>query len=283
MTKFIRKYSLSTIGLVAALHSISMCQTQKASISYASLTTQLTTANNRFGFRLFDKIAKKQPDTNVCLSPTSISQSLQMVYNGAAGNTRTGMALALALQGLSLNDVNQGSHALLSSLAGTPTTAVKPQRVALPAKPKPQLAIANSLWIAHPNTMLPQFVKTTQTYYNAEVGPLQGAPNNINAWVTQHTKGKITQIVSAADLANAEAVLVNAVYFKGQWSTAFSPQQTIDAPFHLASGATKPCKLMTQDSHFDYAQSDTFQMVRLPYQGGRLENGNRDAERSNRA
>ena len=272
MPRSIRKYSLYTMGLVAALNGVSLCQPQKTSLSPAHLTKQLTTANNRFGFRLFDNLTKKQPDTNVCVSPTSISQALQMVYNGAAGRTSTGMALTLSLQGLSLNDVNQGSHNLLSSL---------PTNTAVAAKP--QLAIANSLWINQSHHLLPAFVQSTQTYYNAQVGSLQGAPNNINAWVAQHTNNKIMQIVTADDVAKAEAILVNAVYFKGQWSTAFSPQQTIDAPFHLASGATKPCKLMTQDSHFDYAQSDTFQMVRLPYQGGRLENGNRDAERSNRA
>ena len=260
MTRSIRKHSLYTMGLVAALNGVSLCQAQRASLSPVRLTKQITTANNRFGFRLFDNLTKKQPDTNVCVSPTSISQALQMVYNGAAGRTSTGMALALSLQGLSLADVNQGSHNLLSSL---------PTNTAVAAKP--QLAIANSLWIKQSQHLLPAFVQSTQTYYNAQVGSLQGAPNNINAWVAQHTNNKIMQIVTADDVAKAEAILVNAVYFKGQWNTPFNSQNTVDAPFHMAGGKVKSCKLMTLNSHFNYTQGDTFQMVRLPYQEERLE------------
>ena len=222
MTRSIHKYWLSAIGVVAALHSaaISQAQAQRAASNAmaSNLTdsvTRLTTANNRFGFRLFDNLAKKKPDTNMCLSPTSISQALQMVYNGAAGNTKNGMALALSLQDLRLADVNQDNRALLGSLTGLPAQEAKPQLAALTASPKPQLAIANSLWIANLNNILPPFVKTTQTYYNAQVGPLLSAPNNINAWVAQHTNNKITHIVSAADIKHADAVLVNAVYFKG--------------------------------------------------------------------
>ena len=278
MTRSIHKYWLSAIGVVAALHSaaISQAQAQRAASNAmaSNLTdsvTRLTTANNRFGFRLFDNLAKKKPDTNMCLSPTSISQALQMVYNGAAGNTKNGMALALSLQDLRLADVNQDNRALLGSLTGLPAQEAKPQLAALTASPKPQLAIANSLWIANLNNILPPFVKTTQTYYNAQVGPLLSAPNNINAWVAQHTNNKITHIVSAADIKHADAVLVNAVYFKGMWSTAFKPENTVDAAFHLAGGSTKTCKLMSLNSRFAYTQGDTFQMVRLPYQGDRLE------------
>jgi len=38
----------------------------------------------------------------------------------------------------------------------------------------------------------------------------------INAWVNDHTKGKIPKIVSQQALASAITVLTNAVYFHGQ-------------------------------------------------------------------
>ncbi len=88
---------------------------------------KIANADNRFGFRLFDEILKKDADTNICISPVSIAFALQMTYNGAKGTTQEAMAKALGLDGMSLEDVNQSSHALLSSLtAPEKTPAAKP-------------------------------------------------------------------------------------------------------------------------------------------------------------
>jgi hypothetical protein len=49
---------------------------------------KLATANNGFAFDLLKQIAKEQPGTNIFISPFSVSTALQMVGNGAAGETK---------------------------------------------------------------------------------------------------------------------------------------------------------------------------------------------------
>lgn len=249
--------------------------------------TRITTANNQFGFQLFREIESESEkpngggtDVNLCISPISITQALGMVFNGASGTTRTAMAKTLHVEGMSTNEINQGNKEFLSSLSASPTphtptppSATQPIDRPLiappapsPASVKPTLDIANSLWIAHPSEIRPAFLQQVKTYYGAEVGSLKGAPQNINAWVDQHTKGKITQIVSAQDIdRSTSAVLVNAVYFKGAWSKPFQPTRTTEKPFHLTTGTTTPCKMMTRDDRFEYYTGDNFQMLRLPY------------------
>ena len=59
-------------------------------------------------------------------------------------------------------------------------------------------------------------------------------------------------------------LLLNAVYFKGDWTAPFDPQQTRDMPFYRPSGDSRPVPMMYQDGRFGYFE-DGFQAVRLPY------------------
>ena len=61
---------------------------------------KLATANTAFAFDLLKQIVKEQPDTNVFISPFSVSTALQMVANGAAGGTKVEMQRVLKTTGL---------------------------------------------------------------------------------------------------------------------------------------------------------------------------------------
>jgi len=214
----------------------------------------LVAANNTFGFQLFRELRKTDAGKNVFISPTSLSLALEIAYNGAQGQTQTAMAQTLGLQGMSLADLNNGNAALQASLFN----------------PDPQvtLTIANSLWFhKDKGQVLPTFVQTNTAYYGSEIGDLAGAPDNINAWASGATHGKITQIVTPADIAdpNLIAIIANAVYFKGQWTTKFDATLTTDSTFTLADGSSFPDRLMNQTGTFDYFQGDHFQAIRLPY------------------
>ena len=235
----------------------------------ALAASKVAAANNRFGFRLFEEVSAKDAHGNLCVSPTSLALALGMTYNGASGTTKTAMAHALALNGMSLEQLNLGSRALMRSLATPP--AVSAPTDARAGKAAPQLAIANSLWLRSEEALRRDFVQRTQQYYNAQVGSLAHAPQNINGWVGQHTQGKITQIVTRENVESASAVLVNAVYFKGQWENAFDKSQTTDKPFHRADGNIATCKLMTRSGDYAYYKADAFQMVSLPYQSSQLD------------
>ena len=235
----------------------------------------IAVADNRFGFRLLETVSSQEANANICVSPFSVALALQMSYNGANGSTKTAMARTLQLDNLSLAEVNTSSKALLDSLhkantiiAPTRPAANKPVPASLPA---PMLAIANSLWFANLRGIKPAFTQSAQTYYQAQVNSLQGAPQTINTWVSRHTNAKITQIVTAADLKEAVAVLVNAIYFKGTWKTPFNKALTDTRAFHPGNGSTQNCRMMLQTGKFLYYASDAFQMVSLPYSGEQLE------------
>ena len=216
-------------------------------------------AASKFAFRLYDKLLKQDPNTNVFVSPTSISFALAMTYNGAGGKTREAMARVLDIEGLTLDEVN-------SAFANQ-------QRGPAQADPKVQLNIANSLWARKGITLKPDFLQRTKQHYDATVTTLDfrdpRAPDTINAWVKQKTNNLIDSIV---DRISSDKVLflINAIYFKGQWQQEFEKAQTKQAPFHLLNGQQKEVPLMTQTGKYVYFEDKDFQAVSLPYGTGRV-------------
>jgi serine protease inhibitor len=216
----------------------------------------IVTADNAFGMNLFQSLNSGAVD-NVVISPISVAISLQVLYNGAAGSTQSAMAQALQLGALSTQDMNNDNAALQASL--------------LNPDPKVQIIVANSLWI-HPasTAVLPAFTSADQMYYGATVGDLAGAPADVNTWAANETNGLITSILPAGNYASAVAVIANTIYFKGEWTTAFDPAQTVSQPFTLDSGMQIPVEMMNQTGNFAYLQGNNFQAVRLPYGQGRF-------------
>ncbi|MGA7933590.1 MAG: serpin family protein [Kovacikia sp.] len=218
------------------------------------INPKLTEANTRFGFKLFSEILKQEPGKNVFVSPASVAIALDMVYNGASGETQTAMANALELNGLSLEALNRANLELKKTL-GNPDPAV-------------QLAIANSLWARQGIPFQPDFMQRNREFYGAEItnlnfGDPQALPT-INNWVKQNTRGKISKIVDTLD-PNDVLFLINAIYFKGDWTRPFDKQQTVEKPFYRLNGTPKSHPMMTQSGEYRYYENDQFQTVSLPY------------------
>jgi serpin B len=201
---------------------------------------------------------------NIAISPLSVALALQVVYNGAAGTTRTAMAQTLQLGNLSTQALNSDNAALQASL-------INPD-------PKVQLTIANSLWMhLASNPVSSSFTQTDETYYGVTLGDLSGAPDNVNAWAASETHDLITEILPPEPPGYYQqiiAVIANTIYFKGQWTAPFDVSQTAAAPFTLIDGTQTSAEMMHQTGSYPYLQEtwhgNRFQAVRIPYGAGRL-------------
>ena len=63
--------------------------------------------DNEFAFDLLKKTIENSGETNVFVSPLSVSIALGMAWNGANGQTKTEMATALKMSGMSVADINE--------------------------------------------------------------------------------------------------------------------------------------------------------------------------------
>jgi serpin B len=226
----------------------------RAKSAHTPVDAALVAANNDFGFRLFSELSKRESSRNLFTSPSSIALALDMVYNGARGETQQGMAKALGIGKMTAETLNAGNAALLASLSEQ--------------DPGIQLSIANSLWIQPSMLVNPAFIEVNKDVYGAEVAPLVSI-DAVNNWVSKQTHEKIKSILSPGD-EKSQVILVNAIYFKGPWTHRFKTEDTKEAPFTLNDGRTKSVKMMHQTGMYAYFKGEGFQAVRLPYATGRL-------------
>jgi serpin B len=220
---------------------------------------QIVAADNSFGLTLFHAL-NQGATSNVVISPTSIALALDMIYNGAEGSTRQGISRALQLQGLGALVVDRDNAALQAAL-------IHPD-------PQVQLTTVNSLWMhLSKHRVLSSFVSTNAAYYAATIGDLGGTPDYVNAWIASKTNGLIKAILPAGDYSSVVAVLANAIYFRGPWTSPFNPDLTSAAPFTLNDGTRVSCQMMkmTRADRFPYLSGPDFQAVELLYgRTGRL-------------
>lgn len=219
--------------------------------------SQLVQGFNDMGFDLLRQANSVRPQANTLLSPASIAIALSMTMNGANGPTRDEMARTLGVGELSADEVNQGARALLDAVAQSDSDI--------------RLAVANSIWARKGLPIENSFLAANKAYYDAQVETLDfaspKAPKTINQWVSKRTNDLIPEIVDRLD-PQTIMVLLNAVYFKGDWSVPFSPNSTRPQPFTLDNGDVVERSMMARTGTFAFADRADYSAVRLPYGNG---------------
>jgi serine protease inhibitor len=247
-------------GLLAIFAAATLFAAAATHAAPPSASLDAAAADNAFGFRLLNAVQKTMPSGNVVLSPVSAGLDLSIALNGADGQTKQEMLAALSLSGSELGAIN-AANAQLIKLIRTPSQSIT-------------LSVANSLWVdSRRATLKPDYVKRTQASYDAEMIDLDfsnpSAAARINSWASKETQGRISNVIDRIDPADL-ALLLNAVYFKGQWAHKFDKAQTQQRDFTLADGSVKQVPRMAQSGRFDYFETPQMQAIRLPFAEGDL-------------
>lgn len=215
---------------------------------------KIVAANNQLGFQLL-KESSEDEKGNIFISPMSLFMALSMVYNGADGETKEEIAKVLHVEGMGVSELNKANASLMSKLHSHSKQI--------------QLNVANSIWLNDEFHFQTDFAQSNSDYFNAEIQEItindRKSPQKINAWVKKSTNGKIDKIVDESLEADLVAMLINAIYFKGDWTHKFDKEQTQKQSFHLKDGTTKDVSLMALNENLAYFETDKFQAVSLPY------------------
>jgi serpin B len=220
-----------------------------------SLDQQKITADNAFTLKLFRNLdSASTSDTNLFISPLSVSFALGMTSNGSSGQTLTAFENTLNFAGLTQAQVNGYYNNLVINL---------PQ-----LDPNTTLDIANSIWYRQGFSVQPQFLQTDSSYFHAQIQSLDftnpAAVTTINNWVSNNTKGFIPSIITQIP-DSAIMYLVNAIYFKSIWKEKFDPGQTQQLPFHLTDGSAIQASFMTGAVDFNAYFDNSVDVFELPY------------------
>jgi serpin B len=233
--------------------------------------------NNCFALQLYQKL-QGQPG-NLFFSPYSISTALAMTYAGANGPTQAQMAEVLCLP--TLKDVLQKLPAARAPMSREEFAKAFGEIIKSlnerGGRGTYELRVANALWGQEDYEFLAPFAKLVKDQYGGHLARVnfvtaaEKARRTINTWVEKQTNGKIKDLLGPGVLDSmTRLVLTNAVYFKGNWANQFKKDQTEDGPFTLLDGGKVRVPMMNQKSRFGYAETDTLQVLEMPYVGGEL-------------
>lgn len=223
-------------------------------IELTTKSAQVISNSNAFGIELFTKTAAEEPQ-NLMLSPLSASTALTMLLNGCGGNTYTQLKSMLEYPNdMTIDEVNEAYKSLVNQLLG--------------ADPKVKLALANAIFYRNGFSVKPSFLNAMGTNFDALIQGLDfGSPSaltTINKWASDNTFGKIPKVLDGIS-GNAVMFLMNALYFKGDWSYQFDKNLTANLPFNLDNGTSVDVSTMTGEVGARIAYGNSYSAIELPY------------------
>ena len=201
----------------------------------------INSLNCQFEFNLFSRMNLDKTGENLIISPLSIYQVLSLTANGAKGETLSEMLYVLRAN--TLDDVNQINYKILSTIKDFTT-----------------IEIANGVMTKF--TPLDSFCEIAENY-QAPMEPLVSL-DQVNNWVNEKTHGKIDKILEAL---NPETVmlLLNAIYFNGEWTYQFEKDLTKSLPFYNFGTEEVMVDTMSQIEYFNYYEDKKAQIIELKF------------------
>lgn len=212
--------------------------------------------NQALGWKLFKQEQLANPDENILISPLSIQTALNMALNGAKGNTLNEMLGLMECPGCIVGDINSTQKdlsTLLTAQSGHPTVTIA----------------NNYFYDKNRISVKPDFLSALANNYESPSEQLnfnntQAALKTINDWVKTNTNGKIDKILDKIT-ADDVAFLINALHFKADWATGFSPQLTASGEFTKADGSKVIVDYVNADRIYTYAKTADLDIVDLPF------------------
>ncbi|MFO0572032.1 MAG: serpin family protein [Polyangiaceae bacterium] len=218
----------------------------------------LSKGANQLGFDIYGKLRSRSG--NLALSPASLSTALAMTWGGARGETAKQMQTVLHYAGPQAEAV-RGVGQLGRSLE-SPGRAVT-------------LRTANRLFGEKSYTFEKAFVEQTRADFGAPLEPVDfkhaadSARTHVNGWVEDQTQKRIRDLIPPKAVnPDTRLILVNAIYFLGDWGEPFKKESTAPAPFHVSKTEQHDVPTMRQAKEFRFVAKDGLKAVELPYKGG---------------
>ena len=207
----------------------------------STILVNVLIVNSTFQSSIFSEVNKDYQGENVILSPLSIFQVLGLTTNGALGTTQKEMISTL--ESSTLDNLNNINLKIIDKIKKFVTV---------------ELA----------NGVMSRFepIKTFSKVCDKYQAPIEKlvSKKQVNDWCSKNTHGKITEIIDELSPGTL-MLLLNAVYFRGEWVSPFNPDATRGGVFYNFGKEEKKVEMMLQTHEFNYYQDSEVQAVELPY------------------
>uniref|UniRef100_A0A672FDJ2 Protein Z-dependent protease inhibitor-like n=1 Tax=Salarias fasciatus TaxID=181472 RepID=A0A672FDJ2_SALFA len=229
---------------------------------HAATVSDLSLKNMDFAMNLYRRIASYH-DKNIFLSPLSVSAGFTALLMASAGDTRQEILRGLNLEQLEEAErpeaIPQLFQLLHHNISGNGSL---------------KLEQSTAIFVRQHFNIEKEFQDNMRKFFNAEIKTLdfsntEGSVSFINEYVKRQTADKVTDMISDLD-EFTQLLLVNTIFFQGDWEMPFDPNLTQNAPFHIDNYNIVQVPMMFLDDEF-YTMEDVplgAKVLKLPYREG---------------
>jgi serpin B len=229
----------------------------------ASTPFRLSEGMNEFAQSIYDVISRDEIG-NVIVSPFSLHTALSMVFFGSPSDSETHKEL-VKLLGMPTEHFIEYPYNYLALLAKYDnlkrTSSVKVQS-------------ANKIYVDDTFEPKQDFLDLLSVFYRTRLDDVDfsdspRAARIINQYVAAKTQGNINNLLEPHDVDGlTRMVIVNAIYFKGDWKNKFDKRQTRSRPFTVAGETFNYPDTMTTRGNFGIANIAELDasVLELPYE-----------------
>ncbi|XP_040895547.1 antithrombin-III [Toxotes jaculatrix] len=228
---------------------------------------ELSKANSRFALSLYKQLAlAKTPESNIFMSPLSVSTAFAMTKLGACNQTLQQIMRVFEFDTIKEKTSDQ-VHFFFAKLNC---------RLYRKKDKTTELVSANRLFGDKSLVFNETYQNISETVYGAKLLPLnfkenpERARSIINNWISNKTENLIQDTLPQGALdSNTILVLVNTIYFKGQWKNKFDKENVFSSDFHVSESHRCSVNMMYQETRFRYRHfpDDQVQLLEMPYRG----------------
>jgi len=205
---------------------------------------ELTTGVSNFASDFYQECAKSTTG-NVIISPFSVATALALLSQAADGNTFEEIKTELNLNANKSILATQFHeyYDLLEHGVG-----------------KSIFSIANQVYVQYGYPLNKNFQQVAVESFKSGIesvnfGNRDEAAQTINHFVEVKTKEKIKQLIKPEMLStDSRVVLINAVYFKGEWKYKFNKEFTIKSDFYTSETESTPVDFMHIEGQYHYTE-----------------------------
>lgn len=214
----------------------------------------------KFSKELFETISlSTDPGKNIIISPLSVQTSLGLAFVGATGETAQEFIKVLNLDSHNKDEVSGAFEKILEECSSN-------------------VDIANKIYVNQNYNLKESYNEITKKYFHSEADALDVsnpdlAADKINKWVEEKTNNKIQNCISPDFIDDStQLVLVNAIYFKGNWEHPFDSEFTKKARFYIGKNESVNVDMMSKNTYFRYGDLEDLdaKVLELPYENSNL-------------
>lgn len=203
---------------------------------------RLSTCNfNDFSLNLYKVVANSSENKNVVISPASIALATGLILHGVSGETHKEIERALG---------DEKFENLIQKMENDSS-----------------IESANKILVSLDFNIKKSYQETVERIFKSAAHPVHFRDERtlkiINQWIEGKTKGSIKDAIAYLDPSSV-AVIINVIYFKGNWQHRFELDYEMD--FHYSTTMKSKMQFMDLEAPLRFADLEKVQIIELPYE-----------------